>query len=325
MKKNYLSEEKTFEEIYATSGSIEKLMKEQTTPSSSINFIPSTINNLHTKAYLFEDSDNIRFTSLDLLYQRSQVTKNIALSIDVGMMSLEKIKSVKYSGIRYGATLFYNHFSLRLGKNDFDDFSEIVPTFRYHNRYRSHNYSLEYTRQNALFYTYALPTYKKRIKADHFSISDYKSYKDKTDIWASLEVNHYSNTDTEVTGQFDWRFLYDTLFVENLHYHVAVEGWYTSHTKVSSDFYSPSFSDSTLLRIDPKYIFSKWFSLRGKVGVGYSTKDENTPYKYALWVYGIPYHNLSYSLGCLFSNTARLSNGPNYHYRECEVNLEYRW
>ena len=325
MKKNYISEEKTFEEIYATSGSIGKLMKAQSRPSSSGNFTPSTLNNLHAKAYLFEDSDNIRFTSLDLLYKRSQVTKNIALSADVGMMSIENIKVVKYSGIRYGATLFYNHFSLRLGKNDFDDFSEVVPTLRYDNVYKKHNYSLEYTRQNALFYTYALPTYKKRIKADHFSISDYKSYKDKTDIWANLEANHYSNTDIEVTGQLDWRFLYKTLLVENLQYHVAVEGWYTSHTKVSNYFYSPSFADSTMLRVDPQYIFSKWFSLRGKVGVGYSIKDESTPYKYALWAYGTPYKNLSYSLGCLFSNAARLSNGPNYHYRECDANLGYSW
>ena len=324
LNKDYISEKETFEEIYAKSSSIGKLMHSQATPSSN-NYTPAELNYLNAKVYSFEDSDNIRFRSLDLEYERAKVSKNISLAADIGMMSIENTQGNKYNGKRYGATLLYNHLSMRLGLNDFDDFLEVVPTLRYEDSYRKHNYMFEYTRQNALFYTYSLPSYEKRITADHFALSDYKSYNDKTDIWASLESNRYSNTDVEVTGQFDWRFFYDTFLRDDFSYHVALEGWYTSHTKVNSDFYSPNFADSTMIRIDPKYTFTKYLSLLGKFGVGYSVKDKDTPYKYGLWIQATPQNSLSYKLGCLFSNAARLSNGPSYHYRECEANLGYAW
>ena len=227
--------------------------------------------------------------------------------------------------MRYGATLFYDNFSLRLGMNDYDDFSEFVPTLTYANRYKKHSYNLEYTRQNALFYTYSLVPYEKRIKADHFSASDFVTFENKTDLWANIEINLFSNQDTEVTGQFDWVFYKDTAFTPKFTYALALEGWYASHSKQHSDFYSPSFTDATLLRFDPQYIFSKYIGVRGRVGLGYSVTDEVMPYKYGVWLFGEPANNLAYEIGCLESNAARLSYGKNYHYRECKASLGYSW
>lgn len=163
------------------------------------------------KAYYFEDSDGIVFKSLDLLYKRDQLIEDLDFGVDLGLFALEQ-KNVKnnqnvkkYNGIRYGVSLYYNHFSLRLGMNDYDDFSEFVPTIKYENRYENHSYALEYTHQNALFYTYSLAAYEKKITAEHFSVTDYISFENSANLWANLQFNAFSNGDFETTGQYDWR------------------------------------------------------------------------------------------------------------------------
>jgi len=308
--------------IYASSASINMLNASQVSPQ----FIQTAggLNHLVGDAYIFEDSDDITFKSIDLLYKRSRITDHIALSADIGLFSIEQYEK-KYSGMRYGATLYYDNFSLRLGMNDYDDFSEFTPTLMYRDSYKNHSYNLEYTRQNALFYTYSLVPYEKRIIADHFSASDFIVFDNKTDVWLNAEVNLFSNDDTEVTAQFDWIFYRDTAFTPKFTYAYALEGWYTSHTKQHSDFYSPSFADATLLRFDPQYIFSKYIGVRGKFGLGYSVMDQVTPYKYGTWIFGEPIKNLAYEIGCLESNAARLSYGDNYHYRECRASVGYTW
>ena len=167
--------------------------------------------------------------------------------------------------------------------------------------------------------------YEKKIIANHFSASDYVNLKNNTNLWMNLQMNMFSNNDTEFTGQFDWRFYQDTLFTQNFTYYLALEGWYTSHSKESLCFYSPSFSDSTLLRIDPQYIFSKYFGIKGKLGIGYSVTEETQPFKYGYSIFGNPTENLSYTAGCTHSNAAKLAAGTTYHYTECEVNLGYKW
>jgi hypothetical protein len=262
---------------------------------------------------------------VDLFYKRAQVTDALSFGVDAGLFAFERKNIVKYGGKRYGARLYYDNFSLRLGMNDFDDFSEIVPTLIYENSYRKNNYTLEYTRQNALFYTYSEIPYEKKIKADHFSLTDNISFENSNTLWANINVNFFSNQDREITAQFDYLFYKDTLFSPKFSYGVAVEGWYTAHSKQHQDFYSPKFSDATLLRVDPKYIFSKYFGLRGKIGGGVSVSDENTPYKYGLWGFGEIVKGMDYAVGCLKSNAARLANGPTYHYTECEAHLGYTW
>ena len=322
LKKKIRNRRETFDTVYASSSSVNMLNASQISPQARVR--SSRLNDIRAEAYLFEDSDDIVFKSIDLFYKRAQVTQSIGLGADIGLFSIAQ-REKKYSGMRYGGTIYYNNFSLRLGMNDYDDFSEFTPTLMYSNRYKKHSYSLEYTRQNALFYTYSLITYEKRIKADHFSLSDYIAFENKTDLWLNAEVNLFSNHDLEFTAQFDWVFYKDTLFTPKFTYDFALEGWYTSHSKQHNDFYSPVFSDSTLIRFDPQYIFSKYIGLKGKIGLGYSVVDENIPYKYGIWVFGQPLANLSYKIGCQWNNAARISYGGSYHYKECKASLGYTW
>ena len=326
LHKDILGEKETFDERYATSSPISSLNKSQI-PSAE-HRVSNNANSLHQHnaiGYHFSDSDDVTFKSADLFYKSPTSKEKLGFGLDMGIFSIAQKGNSTYNGIRYGATLFYNHFSVRVGVNDYDDFTEFVPTLKYENSHKKHSYSFEYTKQNALFYTYALTPYEKRITAHHFSISDYITLKNKTDLWMNLESNIFSNDDKEFTGQFDWRFYQNTLFTPDLTYYLAVDGWYSSHSKPNNDFYSPAFSDATILRIDPEYHLLTYLSLKATLGIGYSIKDESTPYKYGLWALGTSKEKLSYSLGCLFSNAARLSNGPNYHYSECQLDLGYRW
>lgn len=283
---------------------------------------PTKLNYFALKGYHFEDSDGIIFNSADLFYKRYKVINNIYLGVDVGAFSIEKKNIVKYNGIRYGVSLSDKHFSFRLGKNDFDDFSEIVPTIQYENNYKNNSYTLEYTRQNGVFYTYNLCPYEKRIKTDHFSISDYISLKDRSNVWANVTANNYSNGDLGLIGQFDWRFYYNTILDNKLTYNFAVDGYYTTHTKQNNCFYSPHFDDGTFVRIDPDYKINNYLSVLGMLGVGYSLNADQISYKYGLWFHGDPLEDLSYKLGCMKNNSTR---GANYHYDECKAELEYRW
>lgn len=292
--------------------------------SKDIDSSSARLNYLQASAYIFTDSDDITFKSIDLFYKRSNITKNISLAADIGLFSISQNEK-EYDGMRYGGTIYYDKFSLRLGINDYDDFTEFVPTLMYQNKYRKHSYSIEYTRQNALFYTYSLIPYEKRIVADHFSVSDYIVFNNKTDIWLNMQLNLFSNDDVEVTGQFDWVFYKNTFMTPKLTYSFALEGWYTSHTKEHNDFYSPTFTDSTMFRFNTQYLFSKYIGVRVKIGTGYSVMDENIPYKYGAWIFGNPIDSLEYEIGCLQSNAARLSIGGDYHYTECNAKVGYTW
>lgn len=300
---------------------------EKSVKANSVKSMSDELKNyISGNGYYFEDSEGIVFKTLDLFYRRYNLLGDFDFAVDGGLVSLEKKGVRKEDGIRYGVTAFYKHFSLRVGKNVFDDFSEIVPTLKYQNSYKNHSYLLEYTRQNALFYTYTFCPYDKQMKADHFSISDYVSFKDKTNVWANITLNSYGNGDIETVGQFDWRFYYDYFLQKNFTYDLALEGYYVFNTKESTCFYSPSFSDATLLRIDPNYRFNRYLGLKGMLGAGYSFEYRQFLYKYGLWLYGDPLKNFSYNLGCMQSNSSTSTfSGDGYYYKECKIDLGYRW
>lgn len=329
--KNYLDEAEVLVTTYVSSMPIGMLNQSQVSlgakassenSENQVNFSP--LNYLQANAFSFEDSDGILFKSIDLAYKKSNLTDEISLATDAGLFSIER-KRKKSSGKRYGGTVFYDNFSLRLGVNDYDDFTEFVPTLIYQNNHDNHSYTLEYTRQNALFYTYSFRAYKKQIVANHFSISDYMVFSNKTELWANITSNIFSNEDREFTAQFDWIFYKASAYRAQFTYNFALEGWYTSHSLQHNDFYSPSFADATQLRVDPQYVFSKYFGVRGKLGLGYSVVDVTSPYKYGMWLFGQPAKNLDYSLGCSESNAARVSFSEGYHYIECNAHLGYSW
>jgi len=312
------------DQIYAKANSVNILQKNILALRRQAG--PRKLNYFAAKGYHFKDSDGIVFNSVDLFYKRFRVANNMDLGVDVGVFSVEEEGVRKHNGRRYGVSFFYNHFSFRLGKNDFDNFSEIVPTLQYENSYKNHSYTLEYTRQNGVFYTYRLCPYENRIKADHFTVSDYVSLQNRSNIWANVTANNYSNGDLETIGQFDWQFYYKTLIDKKLTYDFATDGYYTTHTKQHNCFYSPHFDDGTFLRIEPDYKVNKYLSISGTLGAGYSFHAQQFLYKYGLWFQSDPLEDLSYKFGCLRSNSARSGvSGGGYHYRECKAELEYRW
>jgi len=324
LNKDYKTEKEIFRQIFALSAPID-IYKNSILTNYDTTSTNNTLNSVLAKAYYFEDSDKVIFKTLDLFYKRNKLTRYIDFGIDAGLFSIEKKDVNRYSGTRYGASVFYKHFSLRAGINKYNDFSEFVPTVTYQNRYRQHSYSLEYTRKNALFYTYNLKPYRKRITANHFSITDYVTLSNNTSLWATIELNIFSNNDIGKTAQFDWRFYYNTAYKKKFTYDIALEGWYTAHSLEHDDFYSPNFYDSTLFRFNPQYNFSNHMGIKGQVGAGYSIKGLDIPYKYGLWVFGNPIRNFSYTAGCLESTAVQPRNSTGYSYIECKLNLEYTW
>jgi len=325
LKKHHQSAQDVLTLAYAKKSSLKELQHSILQKNHVSSSQSSDYNTLTFKGYYFHDSAEITFKTADLFYKTKNIFHNTAFGIDTGVVSLEKKNQGKYTGYRYGFSVYWKHLMLRLGANHFKDFSEFVPQISYTNSYKKHNYLIDYKYQNSLFYTYALKSYEKRIKAHHISVSDYISLERQSDLWASLEYNIFSNSDKELTLQYDWRFYYNQLFDESFSYYIALEGWYTSHTKQHTDFYSPSFSDTTIIRIDPQYIFSKYIGIKAKAGIGYSFKDKTVAYKYGIWLFGNPINNLSYNAGCLYSNSAKVSSGTSYNYEECKLNLEYQW
>lgn len=322
MKKDFLKTDEILTTSYAKPSSIKTYMK-----TLQLNNTPKQKNTFDIKGYHFEDNADIVFNSLDLFYARQKVSESIGLGVDGGIFSIEDKNTKKYSGFRYGISLYWNNFHFHIGENKYDDFSEFVPYISYTDNYKNHNYILEYTRQNALFYTYALCPYNKRIDTDHFSVSDYVTFENQTDLWMNVQANVFSNSDTNYIAQYDWRFFHNTLGKEKkLSYNLALEGWYTMHTKQNSCFYSPSFADTTMLRFDPIYHFSNYLNISGKFGAGYSFEDKNFIYKTGLWFFGNPTENISYNIGCLYSNASKInSNKTNYNYKECVADMGYAW
>jgi len=320
LRKNYLSQKETFNSVYATSSSIKNLNASQI----SHTLFPN-LNSLLLDVYSYQDSDTFYLRTSDLFYKRSRITTDFSAAIDIGLVNFGQENLANYRGIRYGGTLVYKNFSLRLGVNSFEDFSELVPTLKYSDSYKNNSYILEYTRQNAVFYTYAIKPYEKRIDANHFHLSDNVSFENRMQLWLAVGYNMYTNGDNELTGEFNWMFYKDTVFTPEFTYTLNLEGWYTSHSKQHADFYSPNFADSTLLRFDPKYIFSKYFGVRGSYGGGYSSSDKDFPYEYGLWAFGEPMNNMDYEVGCHYSNAARIATDGNYHYEECTAHVGYTW
>ena len=321
MKKDFLTKAEVLNEIYAEVDSIEAYL-DKPIMGAYPKHVPKS---LLAKGYYFEDSDDIIFASYNLLFDRVSLNNKIDFGMDVGQFYIQEEEKKRINGWKYGVSLYYKHFILRLGENHYDTFSEFVPGLSYVDTYKNHSYEVEFISQNALFYTYRPKVLDKKIKANHYSFSDYVTFRNKTSVWMSLEINDYSNDDKEVTAQYDWRFFYHRVENSKFSYDLALEGWYTSHTKTTDLFYSPSFADSTLIRFDPEYKFSNYLGVKGIFGIGYSFRDETTPYKYGMKFFANPTDDILYELGCLYNNSIRALNTTSYNYLECDFSLGYSW
>jgi hypothetical protein len=318
---HYISEADVMKEVGAKVISIESYLKHPT-----LGAYPKHVpKNILQKGYYFSDSDDIIFASYDILGRKVTLNRHASLGLDIGKFFIHEKNNIKSNGIRYGLSLYYEHFVFRLRQNKYDNFSEFVPTIQYIGRHKNHNYQVEYTRQNAMFYLYRKSVLDKHIVANHFSLTDYISFKKNRSIWANMAVNAYSNKDTEIIAQFDWRFFYHQIKYSDFSYDIALEGWYDAHSKKSDLYYSPKFTDSTLIRIDIKYPFSKYIGLKALAGTGYSFYDKYMPYKYGMSVFGNPTKHLSYDVGCLVGSSIRKSSDSQYKYLECNFALGYTW
>ena len=326
LHKDLLSKREVFDTIVAKPEPVKKLGTVYAKNLGSGPPAASYCNRGEITSYHYHDSDDFSLDTIDLFYTRLHITEDIDWGVDGGLIRVAQ-KGLSHEGYRIGSTLHYDDFSFRLGINRFDDFTEWVPTLRYSFFYGLHRLNLEYTRQNALFYTYNMTPYDKRITADHLELSDYITFENRSTLWASLGFNRFSNGDFEITPQFDWIFYNPEPTEKKFHWDLALEGWYTAHSKPDhGDFYSPDFADSTLLRLDADYALTPFLKILGSVGAGYSFSDESTPYKYGLWFKGDSADNLHYSIGCLESNAARIAAGASgYHYTECDASIGYLW
>jgi len=321
LKKDFVSEAEVLNELNADVLSIESYLSHPTMGAYP-KHVPKEI---LQKGYYFEDSDDVIFASYDILGRKVSLTNKLGLGLDIGKFYIQEKEKGRINGYKYGVSLYYKHLTLRLGKNKYDDFTEFVPTLKYNDNYKRHEYQLEYTRQNALFYVYRTRALDEKITTDHFSFSDYISWRDKTSLWSGLELNAFSNNDIEFVAQFDWRFFYHKVKDSDFSYDLAIEGWYDTHTKKTDSYYSPNFADTTLLRVDIEYQFSKYFGMRAIAGAGYSFHDKYVPYKYGMNIFGSATEELLYDIGCLYSNSLRNSDSSNYKYLECNFSLGYSW
>jgi len=277
------------------------------------------------KGYYFSDSEDIVYASYDVFSSKVLLTHKLGLSFDTGYFHVKEQNNDMLRGYRYGLSLHYDKWTFRIGKNHYNNFSEFTPTLRYISSYKKHEYQIEYTHQNALFYVFRESAISKQIKADHLNISDFVSLANETSLWSSWEINRYSIEDVESTLQYDWKFLFNKTKNIDFSYDLALEGWYDMHSKGTDYFYSPKFADTTTLRLDANYKFSKYISTRLFAGLGYSFYDKYVPYKYGMQLFSNEVKNLSYNVNCLYSNSIHNVSSSSYNYIECNFSLRYTW
>lgn len=297
---------------------------EKKQPEEDKVYILINENHLGLNGYVFQDSSHITFASLTASYKRDNIVEDFDLAVDGGYFFIEQQNVKKYEGKSFGVRGNYKNFGLRLGVNRYADSMEFVPSIFYSLRLFDNSFSLEYTKQNALFYTYSLCPYEQSVTASHFSFSDYVDLYKGNDLWANITMNFYSNKDIQGVGQFDWRFFNEYL-TRDFSYHLALEGWYTMHSLENSCFYSPKLVDTTLLRIDPVYPVSKNFVLKAKAALGHSFKVQKQQYKVGLWIATTKMTKPSFSFGCQASNVATVTYAPTYGATECTLDLGYTW
>jgi len=320
LKKNFLKSKEIFDSISGNIESIESYLK-----GPFLVKIHEPLRKSSSLSSIYFNDDDSEFYSVGLRTDHFHLNEKIDFSLDLSKYYISERDGVNFNGWQYGLSLYYKHFSLRLGGNQNKVFSEFIPSITYQNSYKRHNYQVKISYENALFSTYKTDVIEQKIKVTHLEFSDYAMFRDKTSLWASLAVNHYSNSDLEITGQFDWRFYHHEDKTHKFLYDFALEGWYTAHTKQTEYYYSPKFSDSTLVRLNTKYLFSEKINVEANMGLGYSFEEKNTPYKYGVNISGNFDKDFSYHVGVEYQSSVRADSDVSYDYITGTFGLEYQW
>ena len=155
----------------------------------------------------------------------------------------------------------------------------------------------------------------KHLTTSTFEISKYKGYqkkyKEMTKYWWSTALSNIKSNN-QFTPQFQYLLKQkDLSVIENYFY---ISGWYQFDSNPNDCYYSPNFTDNTLLEWHPVYK-----GLEGIFKYGYSFKDS-----VYLKSYGFDYQDKFISFDCT-KNYSFKSGTSAYWYEECNLKAGVKW
>lgn len=277
----------------------------------------------------YRNRDQIEFYAVTAAYERKHLYKRWGMGADVGYFSIYSPDAAlgTQHGTRIGVTVSDEHLSLHLGLNRYEEFSELTPVVTYQNRYDELSYVLEYAYQNAMFYTMSPQALAAQISTNHFAASGYYYGSERWNVWGSVALNLYSNSNTAFIPQFDYNF-YRFIFSDTFSVATSLNGWYMFNSRPNTDYYSPKSYDSTLVGLRPTWIANQYMTLNLILDAGYSFTDDAPLYNFGFNLSMEEKKGLRYQLGCRESNAARNASSLttiDYYELECTGLLEYSW
>ena len=226
-----------------------------------------------------------------------------------------------------GVTISDKHLSLRLGINNYEGYSKVAPAIEYKNSMGAFSYLLEYAYQSAMFYTMSPQALDAKIETNHFDATSYYYGGELWNLWSSLAVNIYSNSNTAVVPQFDYNF-YRFIFTKNFSVATSLNGWYMFNSNENTLYYSPKSYDSTLVGVRPNWVVSNYLSINAIADIGYSFITDAPLYNFGLNLSMDERDGFFYQVGCRESNAARNASSfttIDYYELECTAQMEYTW
>ncbi len=277
----------------------------------------------------YRNRDQIQFYAVTAAYERKHLYKRWGMGANVGYFSIYSPDAAlgTQHGTRIGVTISDEHLSLHLGVNRYEEFSELTPAVTYQNRYGELSYVLEYAYQNAMFYTMSPQALAAQISTNHFAASGYYYGSERWNVWSSIALNLYSNSNTALIPQFDYNF-YRFIFSDTFSVATSLNGWYMFNSRPNTDYYSPKSYDSTLVGLRPTWIANQYMTLNLILDAGYSFTDDAPLYNFGFNLSMEEKKGLRYQLGCRESNAARNASSLttiDYYELECTGLLEYSW
>ena len=275
----------------------------------------------------YRNKDDIEYYAFSTSYTRKNLLGRWGLGADIGYFS---ISSPDALGIQDGSTLGISisskHLKVRLGLNHYEAFDEFAPVITYHNHIKAFSYELEYAYQNAMFYTKSPQALYEQIGTNHFIANTYYYGGERWNLYSSIALNVYENSNTAFVPQFDYNF-YRFIFTKNFSIATSLNGWYMFNSNENSSYYSPKHYDSTLVGLRPSWTISQYVILNAIADLGYSFDTPSALYNFGLNLSMPEKNGLSYQLGCRESNAARNDSLStiDYYEVECTGLLEYRW
>lgn len=277
----------------------------------------------------YRNRDRIEFYAVTAAYERKHLFERWGMGAYAGYFSIyspDAALATQY-GTRTGVTFSDEHLTLRLGVNRYEEFSEFAPAVIYQNRYGELSYVLEYAYQNAMFYTMSPQALAAQIGTHHFEASSYYYGSERWNLWSSIALNLYSNSNTALIPQFDYNF-YRFIFSDSFSVATSLNGWYMFNSSPNTDYYSPKSYDSTLVGLRPSWIANQYMTLNLILDAGYSFSDASPLYNFGFNLSMEEKKGLRYQLGCRESNAARNASSLttiDYYELECTGLLEYSW